>query len=246
MKLGVYGLGRFGAFWAAELAKKTSVAGYSRRAKEGLDPRIEQVDEDALLNCDVIILCVAISAVEDVVKRIAPKLKPGTVVMDTCSVKVYPVSVMEKWLPDSIQIAASHPMFGPDSGANGIAGLPLVYSPVRLEPENDRALRDLFASLEVDMVELTPDEHDKTAAYTQGITHFLGRVLDDLHLQPSPMATLGYTSLLQIIEQTCNDPEQLFLDLQRFNPHTHEMRQSLKESLDRFMDKLKEVPGLPA
>ena len=246
MKLGVYGLGRFGAFWASCLADFTDVVAYSRTPKRGIDPRVKLVSEDELADCDALVLCVAISAMEDVVKRLAARLKPGTLVMDTCSVKVYPVSVMEKFLPGSVQILGTHPMFGPDSGRNGVGGLPLVYSPVRINPSEDSVFRNLFEGMKLELVEMTPDEHDRNAAYTQGITHFLGRVLDDLHLEPSPIATLGYSKLLEIIEQTCNDPEQLFLDLQRFNPHTHEMREALKSSLDRFMIKLKEVPGLPA
>ncbi len=246
MKLGVYGLGRFGAFWASRLADFTDVVAYSRTPKSGIDSRIELISEDRLVDCDAVVLCVAISAMEDVVRRLAGRLKPGTLVMDTCSVKVYPVSVMKRLLPESIQILGTHPMFGPDSGRNGITGLPLVYSPVRTDASTDSFFRDLFNRMQLQLVEMSPDEHDKSAAYTQGITHFLGRVLQDLHLEPSPMATLGYSKLLEIIEQTCNDPEQLFLDLQRYNPHTHEMRESLKSSLDRFMTKLKEVPGLPA
>ncbi|WP_319562315.1 prephenate dehydrogenase/arogenate dehydrogenase family protein [Marispirochaeta sp.] len=246
MKLGVYGLGRFGAFWAARLADYTDVVAFSRSPKSDIDPRIGLVSEDELADCDAVVLCVAISAMEDVVSRIADRIKPGTLVMDTCSVKVYPVSVMQSSLPETVQILGTHPMFGPDSGRNGIDGLPLVYSPVRISFAADSFYRDLFRKMGLHLVEMTPDDHDKTAAYTQGITHFLGRVLQDLHLEPSPIATLGYSKLLEIIEQTCNDPEQLFLDLQRYNPHTHEMRESLKYSLDRFMTKLKEVTGLPA
>jgi hypothetical protein len=37
------------------------------------------------------------------------------------------------------------------------------------------------------------------------------------------------------VEQTCNDPMQLFLDLQRFNPHTREMRARLEKSLQAVM-----------
>ena len=246
MKLGVYGLGRFGSFWAAQLADFVEVCGYSRRPKEDIDPRIAVVGEDELLESDIIVLCVAISAMGEVSQRIAPRLRSGTLVMDTCSVKVYPVSVMEQEFDDTVQLVGTHPMFGPDSGRNGIAGLPMVYAPVRVRNEQDSFLRELFSRMELRLVELSPDEHDRNAAYTQGITHFLGRVLQDMHLEPSEIATLGYTKLLEIIEQTCNDPEQLFIDLQRFNPHTHEMRESLRASLDQFMSKLKEAPGLPS
>ncbi len=246
MKLGVYGLGRFGAFWGGELSKIASVYGYSRNSKHDLPRSITQVSEEELCRCDVIVLCVAISAMQEVCRRIAPLIGPESLVMDTCSVKVYPVAVMERELKAEVEIVGTHPMFGPDSGRNGVAGLPLVYAPRRVSPARDRELRELFAGLELKLVEMTPDEHDRDAAYTQGITHFLGRVLQDLKLQPSEIATLGYTKLLEIVEQTCNDPEQLFIDLQRFNPHTHEMRESLKSSLERFMALLKEAPDLPS
>jgi prephenate dehydrogenase len=85
---------------------------------------------------------------------------------------------------------------------------------------------------------MSPQEHDRKAAYTQGITHYVGRVLADLDLEPSPISTLGYHKLLEIREQTCNDPWQLFLDLQRFNPYTKEMRERLHRSLDRMLKQL--------
>jgi prephenate dehydrogenase len=246
MKLGVYGLGRFGAFWGGELSKIVPVYGYSRNSKRDLPRSITQVSEEELCRCDVIVLCVAISAMQEVCRRIAPLIGPKSLVMDTCSVKVYPVAVMEQELGTEVEIVGTHPMFGPDSGRNGVEGLPIVYAPRRVSPARDRELRELFAGLKLKLVEMTPDEHDRDAAYTQGITHFLGRVLQDLNLQSSEIATLGYRKLLEIVEQTCNDPEQLFIDLQRFNPHTHEMRESLKSSLERFMALLKEAPDLPS
>lgn len=246
MKLGVYGLGRFGAFWARELSRVAPVCGYSRTRKDNLPAAIAQVSEEELCNCDAVVLCVAISAMEEVCRRIAPLIGPNTLVMDTCSVKVYPVAVMERELGREVEIVGTHPMFGPDSGRNGVAGLPLVYSPRRVSSPRDKRLRELFAALNLKLVEKSPDEHDRDAAYTQGITHFLGRVLQDLDLKQSDIATLGYTKLLEIVEQTCNDPEQLFIDLQRFNPHTHEMRESLKSSLERFMALLREAPDLPS
>ena len=33
--------------------------------------------------------------------------------------------------------------------------------------------------------EMTTHEHDREAAYTQGITHFIGRTLNELNLHPS-------------------------------------------------------------
>jgi hypothetical protein len=60
-------------------------------------------------------------------------------------------------------------------------------------------------------------------------------VLSDLGVRRSPIGTVGYNKLLEIVEQTCNDPFQLFLDLQRYNPHTREMRVRLEKSLRAVM-----------
>ena len=54
--------------------------------------------EDEVLSQPSVILCVAISSVEEVLTRTRGRLRPGTVVMDTCSVKTYPVGLMERLL----------------------------------------------------------------------------------------------------------------------------------------------------
>ncbi|MFO8065575.1 MAG: prephenate dehydrogenase/arogenate dehydrogenase family protein, partial [Spirochaetia bacterium] len=187
-------------------------------------------------------------AVEPVARELAPHMRPGTVVVDTCSVKLYPVDVMRRHLPEEVGILATHPMFGPDSAKNGIEGLPLIYWPERSVARDEHGAQgggeepggvdwwpEWFASVGLRTIRMSPDEHDHEAAYTQGITHFIGRVLDDLSVRPSPIGTVGYQKILDVVEQTCNDPLQLFLDLQRYNPYTTEMRAKLKASLERVL-----------
>jgi prephenate dehydrogenase len=129
-------------------------------------------------------------------------------------------------------------MFGPDSSKNGIAGLPMILTPVRLPEESYRFWEDTFTSFGLRVVKMSAEEHDREAAFTQGITHFIGRVLKDMNLKPSPIATMGYRKLLEIVEQTCNDPWQLFLDLQQYNPYTKEMRNQLQTSFQRILSSL--------
>lgn len=240
MKVGIYGLGRFGSFWAECLAKHMDVCGYSRSGLKPEIPGVEQVDFETFCSCDVIVLCTAISSIEEVLGNIALKLKPGTLVMDTCSVKVKPVELMKKILPESVEIIATHPMFGPDSGKDGIKNLPFVYSPVRCSCSTAETWEGLYRSMEIDLILMSPEEHDKEAAYTQGVTHFIGRVLNGMKLKDSRIGTLGYHKILEIVEQTCNDPFQLFLDLQKYNPYTKEMRRDLSSSLEEFL-KLLEI-----
>ena len=81
---------------------------------------------------------------------------------------------------------------------------------------------------------MTPDEHDKVAASSQGITHFIGRVLKEAGVRSTEINTLGFNDLLGVIEQTCNDSWDLFRDLQKYNPYTSEM-------IDRLIGKINEV-----
>ncbi len=242
MKIGIYGLGRFGSFWARLMAREFDVIAYNRTQRDFDLPGITLCTLEELCSADVIFLCVAISSVEGVLKKIAPMLKAGTLVMDTCSVKVFPAQKMLEILPEGVSCIATHPMFGPDSGRNGVVSLPMVYSPLRCDEERAAywlsVFRDTYRML---VHEMTPEEHDREAAFTQGVTHFIGRVLGGLELSPSEIGTAGYRSLLTIIEQTCNDPMQLFFDLQRYNPYTHDMHLKLNESLREVLAKLNEA-----
>ena len=238
MKVGVYGLGRFGFFWSGLLGQKLDVYGYNRTMPVNAPENVSLVTEDEILQCDVLFLCVSISSLESVLQRISARIKSDCLVFDTCSVKVHPVNLMKTILPESVDIIASHPMFGPDSGKYGVKDLPLVFIPVKDTGGHADFWKKVFLDFEINVIEITADMHDKDAAFTQGVTHFIGRVLNELNLKKSEISTKGYKSLLSIVEQTCNDPLQLFMDLQHFNPYTHSMRQDLNDSLNKIMKML--------
>jgi prephenate dehydrogenase len=251
MNVGVYGLGRFGSFWSEMLARSIPVCAYSRSPDRPTPPGVRRVGEDEVLAQPVVILCVAISAMEEVIQRSRGRLAREVLVMDTCSVKTHPVGLMERLLPATASILGTHPMFGPDSASGnagksasggagksasgGAAGLPMILCPARIASRELEKWREFFSSLGLAVSVMTPDEHDREAAFTQGVAHYIGRVLSDLGVRHSRIGTVGYNKLLEIVEQTCNDPYQLFLDLQRYNPHTREMRARLEKSLQDVM-----------
>ena len=80
---------------------------------------------------------------------------------------------------------------------------------------------------------MTPEEHDKLAANTQGITHFLGRTLKEFGISKTNLDTQGFRDLLNLVEQTCNDSWQLYSDLQSYNPYTKSTIRRLKESFEK-------------
>ncbi len=228
-------MGRFGQFWAKLLINQgLEIIAYNRSTRK-IDPDIPLATLEALCSCDVLFLTTAISSIPEVAREIAPLLSAHTAVVDTCSVKLYPLRQLEKCLPPEQEILGTHPMFGPDSAVEGSDGLPLVITPWRCKEQTVQRWKSLFSSAGLRVIEMTADEHDHEAARTQGITHFIGRFLSHLDLSRSDIGTVGYHKIFEVMEQTCNDPWQLFLDLQRFNPYTVEIRRQMSENFESMI-----------
>lgn len=245
MTVGTYGLGRFGWFWADTIRRMSGddvdVIATSRHRHEPPQGVAFVDEEDFFARCDVVFFCVAISSLEAVLERVAPMVSPGSLVMDTCSVKAYPAQWMERHLSSSgCRIVATHPMFGPDSARDGLAGLPVVICPVKVDDETMSRLESVFTSWGLKVLRMTPLMHDKEAAYSQGVTHFVGRTLREMGLHDTDIATRGYKALMTIVDQTCNDPVQLFYDLQHYNPYAREMRLSLQVAVEKTLNRLRE------
>ena len=240
MTICVYGLVRFGSFFSSVLScGDARVIAYSR-SPHAAPSGVELATEDEVLNADYLFFCVTISSFEGVLKKVGSRIGKDTVVLDTCSVKTYPAKWMKSNIPSRIYKIATHPMFGPDSGRNGVEGLPLVMCPISERDERYYKIKDYFLSLGLKVLEMSERKHDMEAAYSQGVTHFVGRVLHEMGMKPTEIATNGYKSLMTIVDQTCNDPIQLFYDLQRFNPYAKEMRLSLQVAVEKVLNRLAE------
>ena len=74
------------------------------------------------VSSDIVILSVPISEMERVCREMIPHIREGQLFVDTCSVKTKPLGLMEELFPENVQILGTHPLFGPDSGKDGIAG----------------------------------------------------------------------------------------------------------------------------
>lgn len=246
MTIGIVGLGRFGAFWGSLFASSHRVIGWNRSDRP-TPGGMSRVDLPGLASADAVFICSAISSMPQICEQLAGSLKPGTLVMDTCSVKVYPAKVMNEVLPASFPVIPLHPMFGPDSASAPGRRLPIVICPSPEGREPAPGVCDFwkktFEELGMTVVEMTADEHDRTAARTQGVTHFVGRLLEGLDLPDSAMGTLGYQKIREVVQQTCNDPWQLFLDLQRYNPYSQDVRDAIEKRYRYILDSLVPLTG---
>ena len=242
--IGIIGFGRFGKVLANILQKGFAIKAYDP-APVGAFPSVEFTDLESVLNEKVIFIAVPIRHFKSVIQDIAPKISEGTTIIDVCSVKKHPAEIMEKNLPKNVGIIATHPMFGPDSFISNNR-LKMMMNNTRDTHNQFNFWRQFFTDQGIHVMEMSPDQHDRMAAQTQGVTHFLGRMLKEYGIRKTTIDTQGFRDLLDLVEQTCNDTWELYTDLQLYNPYTEEMIDNLKlatASLDNRLKELQNVEG---
>ncbi|XWS72999.1 hypothetical protein CRYUN_Cryun02cG0088200 [Craigia yunnanensis] len=234
LKCAIVGFGNFGQFLAKTLARQGhSVLAYSRTNYRDVAQKLGvSFFSDANDLCEehpeVILLCTLILSTEKVLKSLPlQRLKRSTLFVDVLSVKEFPRNLFLQHLPSCFDILCTHPMFGPESGKNGWNGLPFVFYKVRVGSDERRVARcnrflDIFAREGCRMVEMTCAERDWHAAGSQFITHTMGRVLEKLDLEPTPINTKGYETLLKLVENTAGDSFELYYGLFMYNVNAME------------------------
>jgi prephenate dehydrogenase len=232
--IGLIGYGRFGRLTVKNLAPDFDVVVHTRNPDKRQDiadagGRLVSVEEAGTQK--IVILCVPISAMQKTLRMIAPLLRPDAVVMDVCSVKVYPAQWMQELLPPSVEILATHPMFGPDSAARSVSGHKIVLCPERISPKRYRKIKHWLVSKELTIIETSPAEHDRQIAVSLALTHFIGRSLAEFGAPPLGIDTEGYKRLLHILGVVNNDTWQLFEDMHHFNPFAREKRQDFLKAM---------------
>lgn len=231
--VGILGVGRFGAMICHHLKKRCKVLAYDS------DPvKLRTVAENAplleVVKADLLILAVPISAIKDVCEEIAPHLASHQIVVDTCSVKQRPVQWMLERLPEEVGILGTHPLFGPDSGKDGIAGLKIALCPVRISKEPYDEICTFLRSLELVLVETTPEEHDRQIALSQAIFHLIAQAMKQLEWGVKPISTPGPENFYRLVKTVQRDTSQLFNDMERENPYAAEYRREFIEEVLRL------------
>ncbi len=243
--IAIIGFGRFGQLWASILKNDFKIKVYDslpELAQATSELGVDFVSLRDALCCDVIFYCVPISAFEPTLVSHLPILAelPGEkTFIDVLSVKLHPMEVFKKHLSPDHNVMLTHPMFGPDSvRSNGLAGQPIVLDRFKASTETFEFWKNYFLEKQLQVIEMSADEHDRLAAQSQGLTHFIGRTLGEFGLESTSIDSLGAKKLQEIKTQVCNDTWQLFVDLQTYNPHTRSMRVKLSNAQTKIFDQL--------
>lgn len=245
LKLGLFGFGAFGRLAVRHLAPYFEILAHDpspqaqRRARQW-NVRMVSLEEAAA--CPIVVLGAPVSALEGLARQVGPHVRPHAIVIDVASVKVKPA----KWLADAIpahaEVIGTHPLFGPQSGKNGVAGLEIVVCPVRSR-RVQRVVRFLERVLALRVSVTTPEHHDRALAAVQGLTHMIAKVMSGLEPLPRIHTTVSYDLLMQGVGLVQGDSEELFMAIERDNPFAGEIRRRFFEEITALRDRLEGAHG---
>lgn len=243
LRIGIIGLGRFGAALASLVAEHgyrwcgwdLAAAGPGEQAAADLDA--------LLAGSDLVIIAVPVAAFEAVLRQLRPRLRSQHQVIDVCSVKEGPCRLMDEILGEAIPHVGSHPLFGPLSIARA-EPLRTVICPSPGHPATARLARHFFESLGSEVSEQDPASHDRFMALTHAMAFFIARGLLDLGVGGDlGWAPPSFAALAASIAAVRADAGHLFNAIQLENPYAGPTRQRLIEALTLIDQRLAEAPS---
>ena len=238
MRVAVVGVGYMGK-WLAGFAKHNlgdvivadaSTAKASRVARElGVEPKPVA---EAAASAEILLVAVPISKTPQVIESLAVRAQKGSLLADIASVKSDVVERMRK-IDAKLELVSLHPLFGP--GATTVKGKDFVVVPVK--PGKRYAwLKRRLLGLGARVIEMEVEEHDRTMAIVQCMTHFVLlsylNALKSMKLlrRAKELRTPMFVSLLELAKSVLAGNPELYGELQVHNKYARVVRSSLLEA----------------
>ncbi len=139
--------------------------------------------EDAIAESDLIILAIPVDAAREILTNILDGIKETCIVIDMGSTKVGICNKVRNH-PKRAQFVASHPMAGTENSGPEAALNDLFKGKKTIicekELSSDEALKQarmLYKILDMEILYMSPKEHDKHIAYVSHLTHVIAYAL---------------------------------------------------------------------
>jgi len=243
VKTAILGAGKMGVWFVKFCKANGEEVILADRKKEKLVVLGKELDvktadfASAVKQADNVIICVSISAFEDVVKKIAPSVREGQTVVDICSVKEQPVKIMHQYLGKAL-ILGTHPVFGP--GSKSIKHKAYILTPTNAKEQAfAEKYKKWLEQVDARVFIMSPKKHDELMSVVLGLPHFVGLVACDTLLEQAAFAETKkvagttYKMLLTLAEATALETPDLFATLQTSLPELGKIE-------DRFIAKAEE------
>jgi len=186
------------------------------------DMQTELRPEDLARQCQVIMLSLPMEVFPKVVAKLGPVIPENSFLTDICSLKQSQVACMLECA--RCEIAGTHPLFGPvETSMEGRRVALCKGRGKRWFTWWEGLLRKHGAVTSV----VSPEEHDRTMAWTQALNHFillcLGKAIDDHGIDPRQimaLATPSFEQQMEILARLYHQDPELYATIQMSNPYT--------------------------
>lgn len=191
---------------------------------------------------DIVLVSVTIEKTVEVIRQVAPLMRPGSLIMDVTSIKSEPVRAMKAYAPVGVEALGTHPMFGPSMPS--MRGQTIILTPV--EERTGQWLNEissLFQSDGAHVEVLGPEEHDRIMAVVQALTHFayigIGSTLKALQFDVETSRRFMspvYEIMIDFVGRILDQNPELYASIQS-NPQAASVRQTFLSQCMRLCEK---------
>ena len=189
-KICFIGMGLINSSLARTLKKKSfyNISIATSRSKETLKTvkNLKIVDivvsdyKEAVIDADLVVIGIPVKAYENVLKKIAKFLKPGSVITDVGSVKLNITKLVHNLIPKNVSFVPGHPIAGtensgPEAGFDGLfdKGWCILTPKPKIDKEKINLVKEMWELVGMKVDIMDPTYHDMVLAITSHIPHII-------------------------------------------------------------------------
>lgn len=200
-------------------------------------------NKEAIKSADLILVSVLLKDFKEAIKEIAAGVKENQIVIDILSLKEEPVRVMHRFLNKNL-ILGTHPLFGP--GAEIGAEKQNFF----LTPTNDKEkilARDFGKWLKrkgFNVVETSPEEHDRLMATILGLPHFIGLAVGSTLAKFNvrklkEVAGPSFKKLFELVQGVASSSPDFYSELHLNLPKINELENIFEKEIKAWREMIK-------
>lgn len=245
----ILGAGKMGVWFAKFCKENGETVILADRKKEKLAGLSKELGletagfTEAVKKADNVMICVSLSAFEEVVKEITPAVHDGQNVLDICSVKEQPVKIMHQYIKNAL-VLGTHPVFGP--GSRGIRNKAYILTPTNAkEKAFAEKYRGWLEKVGARVFIMSPKKHDELMSVVLGLPHFVGLVACDTlleqpeFLETKKVAGTTYRMLFTLAEATALETPDLYANLQTRLPEMGKIEDLFIQKAEEWLSLVK-------
>lgn len=199
------------------------------------DKKIKLSNKNLAKKSNITIISVPIDKTVKIIEEVLPYIRKDAAIMDFTSIKGPAVKAM---LKGKCEVLGMHPMFG---NSNPIPGQTIILCPTKKFGPWSKWMADFLRKNQVNIQNMSADEHDKMMNVAQGLIHFAEITFaDSLRRSKIPIQKLfkftGKASELkvQLAARILDQDPELYGNIQIENPHALNSLKEFKKSVDEL------------